>query len=291
MERPFKIGSSQRRSPALVITFVIAAALLIALDQAGMLGDLRMRAISFVTPALEVVHRLGTTASDAISGIGTPGAIDAELAALRDENSRLKAENLRVEELQLEVTRLRQQLRIEEEQPWQLVGATVSAFGPDLGRREILLGIGSNQGVKSGMAVIARDGSSPAALIGIVQDVGPSSASVLLITDFSSAITGRIYRSDRTIDGVVQGQWQRGSRLKLEEVPRSEPIATGDTVVTAGLSAAFSTDLPRAAIPANIPIGTVEQVSVGGQSQQAELRPFVDPDQVRYAWVILDADG
>jgi rod shape-determining protein MreC len=289
-DRSLKIGSSQRRSPVLVVALLIGAALLIALDQAGMLGDVRARATSLITPALTAVHRAGTFAGDLIGQISTPSQADAELAALREENGRLKAENLRVNELELEIARLRQELRIENEQPWTLIGADVSSFAADAGRRQILIAAGEREGIRSGMAVIAREGSNPPALIGVVEEVGPHSASVLLITDFSSAVSARIYRNDRSIDGVVAGQWQRGSRLLLEEISRDETISEGDVVVTAGLSAALEAALPRAAIPANVPIGMVEEVRATGQTQAAELRPYVDPDRVRYAWVILNAD-
>jgi rod shape-determining protein MreC len=290
-DRSFRSSSSQRRSPVIVIALLIAAMLLVALDQAGMLGDLRVRATSLISPALTFTHSIGTTISDGLGQIRSPSQAEAELAALREENSKIKAENLRVQELQLEITRLRQQLRIESEKPWHLLGSGISSLTLDVGRHQILLAVGSEQGVKPGMAVIAREGSNPAALIGVVEDVGPHSASVLLITDFNSAISARIYRSDRVVDGVAQGQWQRGSRLRLEEIARDEPIATGDIVVTAGLSAMFQAGLPRAAIPANIPIGTVDQVQPTGHTQQAELQPFVDPDRVRYAWVILSDNG
>jgi rod shape-determining protein MreC len=87
--------------------------------------------------------------------------------------------------------------------------------------------------------------------------------------------------------GLVQGQWQQGSRLRLEQVDRSTPVAAGDAVVSAGLTGALKIPLDLAAVPANVPIGSVETVTANGQQQSAELRPFVDPDQVRYVWVIL----
>jgi rod shape-determining protein MreC len=291
MDRSIKIGSSQRRSPVLVTILLIAAILLIALDQAGMLGDLRTRATSVLTPGLTLIHQASIKLSEVVQSTRNPSQLEAELTSLREENGRLKAENLRVTQLNLEVTRLRQQLRIETEHPWQLVGGDISAFGFDAGRRQVLLSIGSEQGIKAGMAVIARESSSPPALIGIVDEVGPRSASVLLITDFSSTVTGRIYRADSTVDGIVQGQWQRGSRIRLEDIPRDEQIEVGDIVVTAGLSAAFGADLPRAGIPPNIPIGIVEQIQTISQSQQAEIRPYVDSDRIRYAWVIINVGG
>jgi rod shape-determining protein MreC len=154
----------------------------------------------------------------------------------------------------------------------------------------VFLAAGSDQGVKPGMAVIGREGSSPPTLIGVIETVGPRSASVLLITDYSSVISVQVYRSGGVTRGIVQGQWQRGSRLKLREVDRAEPLAVGDIVKTAGLTADLDLDLPRAAIVKDIPIGTVETIETDGHSQVAELRPFVDPDRISYAWVLLNQD-
>lgn len=274
----------------LFLALVLCALLLLVLDQAGMLGPLRTRATSLLSPALTVIHRIGGTLDSLTQNIGSTGQLNSELEALREENSRLKAENIRVEALELEIARLRQQVRIEAEQPWKLFGADVSAYTPDTGRRVLLLAAGSNDGIKPGMAVIAKEGSNPPSLIGVVEETGPNSASVLLITDFSSAVSARIYREDQMIDGVVQGQWQRGSRLLLDEIERDKKLAAGDVVFTAGLSAEFDTSLPHAAIPRDVPIGIVEEIITAGHSEQASLRPYVDPDRVRYAWVILSAD-
>jgi rod shape-determining protein MreC len=167
----------------------------------------------------------------------------------------------------------------------------MTASTPDAGRRVVFLAAGSEQGVKPGMAVIGKEGSSPPALIGVVENVGPRSASVLLITDYSSAISVQIYRSDGVTRGVAQGQWQRGSRLKLRDVDRADPLRVGDTVVTAGLTARFDLDLPRAAIVKDIPIGTVESIQAEGRNEVADLRPFVDPDLVSYVWVLLNQGG
>ena len=141
------------------------------------------------------------------------------------------------------------------------------------------------------MAVIGQTPGNPAALIGIVETVGPRAAEVLLITDIGSQVSGRVMHTGRAEVGLVQGQWQRGSRLRLEQISRATPIADGDPVVTAGLTAALNLPFDLAAIPADIPIGSVELVSSAEQYQSAELRPFVDSDQVRYVWVILSQDG
>jgi rod shape-determining protein MreC len=113
---------------------------------------------------------------------------------------------------------------------------------------------------------------------------------VLLITDFSSSVSALAYHSGGIATGVVQGQWQVGSRLRLEAIDRAEPLAVGDVVFTAGLSAQMDAALPRSAIVKGIPIGTVEAIQVDGHNQMADIRPFVDPDRASYVWVLLSQD-
>ncbi|MEN9937299.1 MAG: hypothetical protein RLZZ387_3878 [Chloroflexota bacterium] len=290
-DRRLKIPQpSPYRTPTLIVALILLALLLVVLDQSGMIGPVRRQAEAILSPALTVLRRAGDSISGVGQGIDELQGLRAEVEALREENSRLKAENIETQALMLENTRLRDQVRIEQEQPWKLLGADVSAHTPDAGRRVLMLAAGAEQGVRPGMAVIAREGSSPPSLVGVVESVGPHTASVLLITDYSSAVSAQVYHQGGVVSGIVQGQWQRGSRLLLQEVDRRDVIAPGDTVVTAGLTAELNSDLPRAAIPRSVPIGTVETVRQAGRGQAADLRPFVDPDRVRYAWVILSGD-
>lgn len=291
-DRRLKIPqSSPYRAPTLIIALALLAALLLVLDQFGMISPLRRQAEAIVAPALTGLRRIGDGAADIGGSIGEVDRLRQEVEALREENSRLTAQNIRVAALELENTRLREQVRIEQEQPWRLLGVEVSAHSPDAGRRVLMLAAGAEHGIRVGMAVIGRDGSSPPAMVGVVDSVGPRSTTVLLVTDYSSALSAQVYHGSSVVGGIVQGQWQRGSRLLLQEVSRADTIAVGDVVTTAGLTAELNEDLPRAAIPRNVPIGTIEAIRTAGRAQVADLRPFVDPDQVRYVWVILSADA
>ncbi len=289
--RPIKLPRpTPYRSLTLVVALLVVALLLLVLDQGGMLGSTRAQIQTLLSPILDVLRQAG----DGITGVGQSLS---EVQQLRDrvhtleqENSRLTADNIQIQELKLQLERLQTQLRIEKARPWQLLGADVSARTPDGGRRVIILSVGGEQGVKPGMAVIGQEGSSPPALIGVVENVGPRSASVLLITDFSSSISAQVYHGSDLTTGVVQGQWQVGSRLKLEQVERTQPLAQNDVVFTAGLTAQLDTELPRAAILKDIPIGTVEQIEVDGHNLLADVRPFVDPDRVNHAWVLVSPD-
>ncbi len=161
-------------------------------------------------------------------GLSDIQQLNDRIRELEARNSQLEAENIASLALQQENIRLREELDIEQKRPWTLLGADVSARTPDEGRRVLMLAVGSEQGVQPGMAVIAKEGGSPEALIGIVEEVGPRSASVLLITDFASAVSALVYHGDQSGEGIVQGRWQSGSRLWLEQVERSMTLAPGD---------------------------------------------------------------
>lgn len=286
-DRSYRLSQPARRSPLLIILLVLAAAALLAADQAGLLGPLRTHAQTLISPVLGRLQGVGDWISSLPRLLNDDTALRAENEALRAEIADLKARLIEAEALKFENARLREQVRIEQAYPWQLLGADVLALTPDTGRRLVLIAAGTDQGVQPGMAVIAREGGNPPALIGVVETVGSQTASVLLITDYSSALSAQVYYDTNVTRGVVQGQWQRGSRLLLHSVARDAPLNAGSTVLTAGLSAELAFNLPRAFVPPNVPIGVVETVQETGRERLASVRPFVDPDRVRYAWVIL----
>lgn len=295
-DRPIKLRRERSATPASGRPFVVAialcllAGLLVALDRQGLITPARQLAAQVAAPIAERLTALRDGVAGLASAPRTADDLRARVSELERENAELQRELLRREQAQVENVFLRQQLAIEQERPWTLLGAEVAVRSPDAGRRVLTIARGTRDGVGPGMAVIGQAPGVPAALVGIVETVGPHSAEVLLITDVGSQVSGRVFHEGRADVGLVQGQWQRGSRLRLEQIGRSTPIAPGDPVVTAGLTAALDLPLDLAAVPPDIPIGSVEAVSTAEQYQAAELRPFVDPDQVGYVWVILSQD-
>jgi rod shape-determining protein MreC len=292
-DRPIKLRRERSNAPASGRPFVVAvllcllAGLLVVLDRQGMITPARHAAVQLLAPVAQRLTAVRDGAADLVAAPRTEDALRARVAELERHNADLQAELLRREQAQVENVFLRQQLEIEQANPWTLLGAEVAVRSPDAGRRVLTIARGAKDGIKPGMAVIGQLPGSPAALVGIVETAGPRSAEVLLITDVGSQISGRVINGARAEVGLVQGQWQRGSRLRLEQLSRAIPVGAGDPVVTAGLTAALNLPFDLAAVPPDIPIGSVERVTVAEQYQSAELRPYVDPDQVRYVWVIL----
>jgi rod shape-determining protein MreC len=291
LRRERSAASSSARPLLIAVGLCLIAGLLIALDHQGWVDPARAMLQRALAPVAQVLTGLRDGAAGLLSSPLGDAALRARVAELELENSRLSEELLRREQAQVENVFLRQQLAIQREQPWNLLGAEVTVRSPDAGRRVILLARGARDGLRPGMAVIGQDPGGPAALVGIVETVSPHTAEVLLLTDVGSQISGRVLHQGRAAIGLVQGQWQRGSRLRLAQIERTMLLAPGAPVVTAGLTAALGLPLDLAAVPPDIPIGSIEQVETIEQYQQAELRPFVDPDQVRYVWVILSQDA
>jgi rod shape-determining protein MreC len=279
------------RAFTVLTALALAAVVLLVLDRAGRLAPVREQADRVIVPALGGLSSVSRRVESVGQGISELQQLRDRVQALEQENSQLKAANIRSQALEQENERLRRQVRLETERPWQLLGAEVLAHSPDPGRHLLTLRAGRERGVKPGMAVIGQEGSSPPTLIGVVTAVTPRTATVLLINDFSSAITARVFHQGSSTDGILQGQPQPGAELRLLQVDRSTPLAPGDTVVTAGLTAQLAPDLPGAEVPANVPLGVVSSARIQGNTQEALVRPYVDPAGVRYAWVLLNADG
>lgn len=287
LRRSSSAAAMSRRPFVLGLVLVLLAALLIVLDYYGWLRPARNLADTVLAPLTLQLNAVRHTVADLFAGPNSISVLRAEKAALEQEISQLQSELIRLEQDRIENQRLRQQLGIEQETPWKLRGADVLIRSPDGARRTMTIASGAEDGVAIGMAVIGQTGSGPAALVGTIESVGPHTAQVLLITDIAHQVSARVLHADDAALGLVQGQWQQGSRLRALQLERDTEIASGDTIVSAGLTDVLDLELDIASIPPGIPIGTVESISNDRNSRYAELRPFVDPDQVRYVWIVM----
>ncbi|MFM2032916.1 MAG: hypothetical protein RLZZ297_1681 [Chloroflexota bacterium] len=278
--------SGGRGNGLIVAVLLFLAVLFFLLDYQGVLTPIRAAVASYLAPTMGTTRSSVARFFDVFNGSLDVQRITAERDALAKENSDLKGQIIRIPQLELENLRLREQLRIESERPWRLVGTDISVQSIAEGRRQAIVGVGSEQGIAVGMAVISRYQSSPPALVGVVDQVGPNSANILLITDYSSLVSVQVYHGDTVIRGVIRGLMDRNAMLHMSEIEREGNIAAGDSVVSAGLTRMFGPSLPNSAIPADIPIGIVKSVGLEGRNKVAEIQPYIDPQLVRYVWII-----
>lgn len=288
-ERPIKLsGNTPRRPFALALLLCVLAIALLVMDRRGLLAPIHGVVDQAFSPAAQYLTALRDNVIGFWAGVGNVQQLRAENAQLKQQVSQLQENLVEREQVLAENTRLRKQLAIENEHPWRLLGSDVVVRSPDAGRRVITIARGSKDGIKPGMAVVGQNSSGPTALVGIVEDTGLHTANVLLITDFGSQISARVLHAGQAALGLARGQWQRGSRLRLEQIERGATLVAGDIVVSAGLTQELNLNLALTRVPSGIPIGTIETISSDGHVPVAELRPYVDPDQVHYVWVILN---
>src|SRR6266704_444431 len=172
----------------------------------------------FLTQLLVPVQRV-------LADVGAAGdrfaSAISQIDRLREDNSRLQTENDR---LTLENVRLREQAivgqqaerlqKLQRTIPFESVPAQVIARDPTGILHSIVLGIGTDDGVKVGHVVLSDQG-----LVGRVSEVGTNYSKVLLVTDSSSVVSALVQGSRAT--GIVRGQF--GDSLIMDWLLQTEP--------------------------------------------------------------------
>ena len=267
------LNRPRSRSWALFILAIIAIAALI-LHESGQLQPIEDLAQYVVGPVQRSFEGLVGSTADLFGAFRDARELRAENQSLQEENDRLVTENVHLKEFKAENATLRDLLQFERSNPnYTTLAADVIGRDPSPYLGSIIINIGQNRGLKSGMPVI----TGGAALVGRVIQVNPRTAKVQLLTDVSSAVNVLVQDSRAT--GLARGQ-PDGS-LVMEFIPLEEKIKPGDVVLTSGLGG----DLPRALV-----IGQLTGVARRDIDlfQSAALRPAVDLNRLEVVMVIAN---
>ena len=223
-------------------------------------------ATQLLVPIQRVIADAGTTTNRFFQAIGEIETLRADKEALRAENERLTLENVRLREAAFAAQQAAKLNELAGTLPFDSVPATVIARDPSNILSTIVLGVGSDQGVKVGHVVLSQQG-----LVGRVSEVGTNYSKVLLITDPSHTLSALVEGSRAT--GIVRGQF--GDSLIMDWILQTEPVKPGDTVVTAGLG--LGDDI-RSLYPKGLVVGRVLQLqnAEAAAYQRAILAPAVD---------------
>ena len=248
------------------LSLVAAAFALMILGKADVVLIERTRGLvtDALAPILDAMARPAATIAQVTENFH-------ELTNLRTENARLKEENARLLHWQTMARRLESENVVLHEQlnvipdpdpafvTARVIGDLGSAFG-----HSMLLGAGSQDGVRKGQAVLSGE-----ALIGRIAEVGLRSSRLLLITDIN-ARTPILVESTRT-RAILTGD--NTLRPRLNYVAGSPTISVGDRVVTAASGGAF---------PPGIPIGVVASVADG----VIRVEPFIQRHRLEFVSVV-----
>lgn len=147
------------------------------------------------------------------------------------------------------------------------VSGSVIARSPTVWFADVVIDVGSGDGVRVGDPVVNGDG-----LVGTVAAVTGGSAKVKLLADPSSAISAKIVPGGS--QGVLKPSVGDPGDLILDFLDSEKRVGKGQSVVTAGWRA----EGLESGYPPNLPIGEVAEAPLLEQEaqQQVHVRPFAN---------------
>ncbi|MGB9552939.1 MAG: rod shape-determining protein MreC [bacterium] len=199
-------------------------------------------------------------------------SFSSELEKLRAENSQLLAEKAKMDEALKENDALRSLLNLKNAlTSLNTKAASVLSADTSLYGKSFLISLGSNDGIKEQMPVLAPGGG----LVGQILEVYATKSRVLLITDSNSFISGKIQDSGEL--AVVKGDGLTG--CYLERPLKETQMKAGDLVVTSGEGGIF---------PPGLVIGKIKEVFARGPLYlRASIIPQADFSELRFVLVIV----
>ncbi|MDP9245219.1 MAG: rod shape-determining protein MreC [Chloroflexota bacterium] len=259
------------------LLFVVALLLLLFRSVSVVQGAAAV-GTQFLVPIQSALAQTGVTTNRFFQAIGDLDRLRTDNAELRSANDRLTLENARLAEAAIAA---QQNVKLEAAQkalPYKTIVAPVIARDPSGVLKTIVIGAGTDQGVRVDQIVLAERG-----VVGRVSAVGSNYAKVLLVTDSASSVSALAQTSRAS--GIVRGQY--GDTLIMEWILQSDPVKPGDVIVTAGLGLG---DELRSLYPKGLVIGTVVDVTKAEVSayQRAVVAPAVDLRKLETVLLIAD---
>lgn len=284
-------GSPHRRSRAGLwfAAGTVVSLLLLLASRTPQAQALQQATAHALDPVRGVISGVGSGITGFFTTIG-------EIDRLRSDNDRLRAQlagaEARLAELReaaAENAELRGLLGLTTSLQMDLLPVRILGRDPSNFSWEIGIDAGTDDGIAVGMPVLAAaDGSG--ALAGSVIAVGPDSSTVRLVVDARSNVVA-LDQQTRAL-GLVHGQL--GGQLVMVQVQATDPIAVGDSIVSAGLTLtdAGGGGIGRSPYPRGLLIGTIQALELDpdGLTQVAFVRPALDFAQIGRLLVVLHFD-
>lgn len=148
----------------------------------------------------------------------------------------------------------------------EVTGRVISR-SPTVWFSDVIVDVGSGDGVKAGDPVVNGDG-----LVGKVSAVTGGSAKVTLIADHSSAVAAKLVPNGA--QGILKPSVGDPGDMILEYLDTEKHVGKGQSVVTSG----WRGQGIESGYPPNLPIGEVTEASIAEQEAQAQVhvKPFAD---------------
>ena len=267
----------RRGRSSLVVLVILSIGLLTFAYRQGPVGPLALIQRGAMTVVAPVQQGFATV----VRPIGGFFVSVVRLGRLRAENQALKANLLQAEQRRVSVAEMgreNDELRglLQMRDRFQLTTRTAEMIASPPGSLEwrMLVDVGADSGIKTGMAVINNDG-----LIGRIVEVTRSYSWVELATSPTAGYAARIAQNGES--GALSGRGPEPFQLEVYD-PEAELPADAEIVTQS---------YAGSRIPDGIPVGRVVS-SPGGLAQGTrfvEVRPYVDFTALHTVLVVLNA--
>ena len=269
----WRFAGNERNSGKLFFRFVGYAALSVAL----MILDSRLAAVQYIRQAASVVlYPIQWFSNQPVRLYQYIGTLTQSQSGLIEQNRLLLEENGRLKiDLQRdkvntdELRELKKLYGLQQKGIHNVIGAEVISNGKDPLSERLIIGKGSQDGLKVGDAVIDQSG-----LIGLLTQVHTQSAEIELISSGQSIVPIAVSRT-----GERNLAYGNGNGLDLRYFPTGSDLKPGDILLTSGLDGTY---------PAGIPVATVSKVvrASGTPYYDTQLTPLAALRSSRFVLVL-----
>ena len=192
---------------------------------------------------------------------------------LKLRNSELETELRELEMIKAENTKLQEYMNLTDKYssystiPAYVINRDVSNYSSTL-----VLNVGTNDGIKEKMTVIADKG-----LVGYVISVSENTCKVQVIIDSASTVSCTISTTDESI--ICKGTLENDQVLRASYIPTGAELIQGDNVYTSGVGGIY---------PKGIIIGTIREIITTSNitDRYAIVEPAVDFSKIDTVLII-----
>ena len=268
------------RTRFLLIILIVTSLFLITLDLRGVsvLDNARQGTQTILSPFQKAGNVILSPFKNFLSDVTHLGRTRHQIEKLRADNAKLKASLLNRKNADAQLKQLKSILDLAGTAGYKVVNAKVISQGSSQSfSQTITIDSGSNAGIKKNMTVLSQTG-----IAGVVKDVYPTTALVMLATDPSFKIGVRIAGTQQI--GILSGRGSRSGALQL--LDNLTTVKVGDVLLARGSVA------NRPFVP-GVPVGYVTAVdnSAGEIAQSGAVRFYTNFGGLGVVAVVVGAPG